>query len=148
MTWAPQETQISIFNVLKGDSALMALLGTTVGGAQKVFDHVPDNTAYPYITLQINPWEDRGNYTDEGLKALLSIHTWYQPDASSSFTGRGDKQVQLIQKRIDELIHKGQFPISGWRKVVLRRATINILVEPDNVTRHGVQQFNLYLGGS
>lgn len=146
MTWAPTETQSAIFNILRNDGSLSTLLGqdTTVS---KVFDHVPQSTAYPFVVLQINPWEDRGNYTGEGLKALVTIHCWYQPGASG-YTGRGDKPLQLIQKRIDELLHKSQIAISGWRNLIFRRATINILVEPDNVTRHGVQQFNILLGGN
>jgi hypothetical protein len=145
MTWAPQQTQISLYNRLTGDSALMVLLGTTVGGTQKVFDHVPDDTAFPFVVIESKPWEDRGSHNTEGLSAEISIHCWYQPGASS-FSGRGDKQTQLIQQRIDELLHKYALTISGWNTLILRRSTINILTEPDNVTKHGIQQFKLLIG--
>lgn len=148
MTWAPQETQIAVYNILKADSALMVLLGTTVGGTQKVFDFVPDNTAFPFLVMEPKPWEDRGNYTTEGLSAELWIHTWYQPGQSGSFTGRGDKQVQLIQSRIDQLLHKQPLSISGWNTLILRRSLVDIVVDPDNVTRHGIQKFKLFLGGA
>lgn len=146
MTWAPAETQSAIFTALRNDGSLSSLIGQD-STVQKVFDHVPQGTNYPFVVMQINPWEDRGNHTGEGLSAVLTMHVWYQPGAGSN-TGRGDKQTQLIQKRIDELIHKGQFQISGWRIVCCRRITVDIIPEPDNVTRHGVQQFKLFLGGN
>jgi len=147
MTWAPQQVQITIFTLLKADTALATLLDTTVAGAQKIFDFVPDNTAFPFVVIESKPYEDRGSYTTEGLQAEISIHTWYQPGGSSSVAGRGDKQVQLIQDRIDKLLHKQSVTISGWNALILRRSFIDIVVDPDNVTRHGIQKFKLFLGG-
>lgn len=146
-TWAPQETQIAIYGILKADSALMVLLGTTVSGTQKVFDFVPDNTPFPYVTMSIKPWQDRGNHTHAGLQCEFQIDVWYQPGTSSN-SGRGDKQVQLIQKRIDELLHKKNLGVSGWNTLQCRRSLIDIITDPDQVTRHGIQQFKLFLGGA
>lgn len=147
MTWAPAQTQIAVYTVLKNDSALAALLGTTVGGAQKIFDNVPDKTPWPFITIHCKPWSDRGSYTYEGLEGQLSVDVWYQPGGSTSVQGRGDKQVQAIQARVDALLHKQYLTISGWNTLQLRRAVIDILTDPDNVTKHGVQQFKILLGG-
>lgn len=141
MTWAPQETQIAVYNKLVNDSALTALIG-----ANKIFDHVPDSTAFPFISLAVKPFEDRGNYTYEGLKAELWIHVWYQSGAT--YTGRGDKQVQNIQARVDALLHKKELPVSGWSTLILRREFIDIITDPDNVTKHGIQRFKLFLGGN
>ncbi len=140
-TWAPQETQIAIFQLLSGDTDLTALLGAT----GKIFDYLPDNTDFPYVTMNIKPWLDRGNYTHEGLSCVLQIDVWYQP-GKSPYTGRGDKRVQLIQKRIDELLHKQNLDVDGWNTLILRRALIDIITDPDTVTRHGIQQFKLFLG--
>lgn len=133
MTWAPTETQKTIYETLTVDLTLMGM----VAG---VFDSVPDNQAFPFITLQIKPWTDRGNQQYEGLSASLTIHVWYRGP------GRGDLEVQKIQKRIDELLHNQHLCIDGWNIVGLRRSTIDILVDPDNVTLHGVQVFNLMIG--
>lgn len=147
MTWAPQQVQITVFTLLKADTSLATLLNTTVSGTQKIFDFVPDNTDFPFVVIESKPYEDRGSYTTEGLQAEISIHTWYQPGGSSSVSGRGDKQVQLIQSRIDQLLHKQPVTISGWNALILRRSFIDIVVDPDNVTRHGIQKFKLFLGG-
>lgn len=140
MTWAPQEAQKSFFALLAGDAALVALLGGTLVTNPKVFDTVPDNTPYPYVTLYILPFTDRGNHTLEGLDAEFQVSVWGQE--------RGNKQVQEIQKRIDELIHKQSPCIDGWNIVGLRRTLIDIILLDDNITRQGVQRFHLMVGES
>jgi len=147
--WAPTDTQFAIYNHLASDDTLITLLGedaSVTDLSTKVVDHVPDTMEYPFVVMEISPFEDRGNYTTEGLEATLTIHTWYRPGASSH-TGRGDKKVQEIQKRIDEILHKSQMEITGWRNLNIRRTLIDILTDTDNVTRHGIQQFKLLLGG-
>lgn len=135
MTWAPTETQKAIYAVLNGDATLTALLGSG-----KIFDHVPDNTSYPYAVLMIFPFNDRGSYTTEGLNAQFQISTWVRG------SGRGDKEVQSIQKRIDELLHKANLTIEGWGIISLRRELIEIRTEDDNVTKEGIQRFRLLMG--
>jgi len=136
MTWAPQEAQKAIYDALANDSSLQALLG----GSGKILDHVPDNSPYPYVTMQIKPMNDRGNQTLEGVQIDYQINVWYRAP------GRGDLKVQEIQARIDELLHKQDICIDGWNVISHRRSTVNILDEPDGVTKHGVQVFNLLLG--
>lgn len=135
-TYAPTETQKTVYEVLSNDAALTLLLG----GAGKVFDHVPQNTEYPYISMNIKPWNDRGNHDYEGLETNFQINVWY------SENGRGDLKVQQIQKRIDELLHNTNICIEGWNIISLRRVTIDILNEPDGVTKHGVQIYKLLIG--
>ena len=141
MTWAPLETQKTIYGILEADPALRTLLGATAA-SPKIFDHVPDNTPYPYVTLQALPWEDRSSHTDRGWANLYQINTWYAPPA-----GRGNKEVQLIQKRIDELLHEQDICIDDWNTIMCRNVFTDILTEDDNVTKHGIQRFKLFLGG-
>lgn len=146
MTWAPTETQKSIFSTLSGDATLVGLLGGTLVTNPKVFDHVPDNVVFPYVTMSIRPWEDRGNATYEGLRCELQIDVWYQPGTAST-SNRGEKSLQAIQARIDALLHEQEPCIEGWNVLALRRTFVDILTEPDNVTKHGIQRFKLFLGG-
>ena len=48
----------AVYAVLSADPTLTTLLG----GVGRVFDHVPDNTAYPYVTISMFPFNDRGSY--------------------------------------------------------------------------------------
>ncbi len=135
MTWAPKETQRTIYTLLSGDAALIALIGSG-----KVFDHVPDNTAYPYVVLHITPWNDRGSHNTEGFETEFQITTWYRAP------GRGDLKVQDIQARIDTLLHTVDISISGWNTLVLRRTFVDILTDDDGVTKQGIQRFKLLIG--
>lgn len=138
MTWAMTEAQKTIYTVLAGDSALQALLGGSVP-SPKVYDSVPDQKAYPYVTMQIKPMQIRDNEDWDGVSFQYQINVWYQAP------GQGDLKVQQIQKRIDELLHKKDICIDGWNIVTHRRSVVDILDEPDGRTKHGVQIFNLFL---
>lgn len=139
MTWAPTEAQKRIFTILSTDTALQSLLGGTPTDP-RVYDHVPDAKSYPYVTMQIRPLTDRGNHTWDGVEIRFQINVWYRAP------GRGDLKVQEIQARIDQLLHNKDICVEGWDIISLRRTLVDILIETDNVTQHGVQIFNLMLG--
>jgi hypothetical protein len=128
----------SLFTI--APTAITIAVSETVKGVQKVFDFVPDNTEYPYLVLQVLPWVDRGSHTYEGWSCEFQITTWYRAP------GRGNLQVQTIQKRIDELLHKTDPCISGWNVVLIRRTFVDIITSDDNVTKQGIQRFNLLTG--
>lgn len=141
--WPPADAQAGIYLQLATDDALIELLGEDAGvvnTSTRVLDHVPDNHSFPYVSIYIKPWNDRGNGSFEGFECELQINVWYRSP------GRGDKQCQLIQKRIDELLHDQEFCIEGWNIVSIRRTLIDIITDEDNVTKHGIQRFKLLLG--
>lgn len=133
MTWAPQETQKTLFEVLSTDPVLSAL----VSG---VFDTVPQNQAFPFITIGETVFTDRSAHFLRGFEAELTIHVW---DQSENW---GRKRVQNIQKEIDRLLHTIDICIDGWNIISLRQNTVEVIVDPDNVTMHGIQKFNLMIG--
>lgn len=148
MTWAPLEVQKEIYLLLYEDDSIIDLLNgdsSTDATTDRIYDYVPDNSAYPYITLQILPWSDRGNHTNEGLECEFQINVFYKPDATNNLA-RGNKTIHDIQKRIDELLHKTELCIDGWNTLILRRSFIDIQTNEDNVTKHGIQRFNLLIG--
>lgn len=146
--WAPLEAQTEIYTILSADDDIIDLLGEDSGSvatSTKVFDFVPDKKPFPYITLNILPFVQRDNATNDGLECEFQINVWYSPGTSTN-AGRGNKKVQLIQKRIDELLQHRSVCINGWNTLQLRRSFIDILTEEDNVTKQGVQRFKLFLG--
>lgn len=138
-TWAQTETQKVIYEVLSQDAALQTLLGGTAQD-KKVYDRVPQEKAFPFVTIGDVTWDERGNQTWEGWKGLITINVWYREPKA------GRLGVQLIQKRIDELLHRQDPCVEGWNIVDLRRSSINIVIDPDNITIHGISKYNLYLG--
>ena len=137
MLFGSQSTQKTLFDLFSTDATLTTLLG-----AGKIFDHVPDNQPFPFVVIGDGVWENRDHETLDGMECAVTIHVWYRAP------GRGRLKVQEIQKRIDDLLHKTEPCIEDWNIVSLSRGTIEILVEPDNVTLHGIQTFNLMIGES
>lgn len=134
MTWAPTESQKVVFSTLNGDSALQTLLG----GANKIFDFVPDNNPYPYVTIALKPFVERGNHTKEGWSCEFQVNVYHQ--------ARGDKDIQAIQARINALLNDAALCVDGWTTLGCRRTFVDIITLEDNVTRMGIQKFNLLLG--
>lgn len=150
MTFAPLEVQKELYLLLAQDDGIIDLLGEDSGTddtSSKVFDFVPDNTEYPYITLQILPWLQRDNYTLDGMECDCQINVFYRPGTSGN-TGRGNKQIYLIQQRIDEILHnqKDNLCVDGWNILQLRRTFLDIVTEDDNITKQGIQRFLIYIG--
>ena len=139
MTWAPTETQKTIYEILSTDSALQTLLGGTISN-KKIFDHVPDSMAFPYVTMRIKPMSDRANEDWDGVEIRFQIDVWWQG------VGQGDLKVQQIQAIIDELLNAQDYCVDGWNIISSRRTTVDIMDDPDGRTKHGVQIFNLQLG--
>lgn len=135
MTWAPKEIQKTVYEVLTGDATLMALISG-------VFDStaVNQDQAFPFVTIGEFPLTDRSNHTWRGWQSDMVIHVWYQDP------GRGRKKVQEIQAEIDRLLHMQDICIDGWNIVNLRLSFVDVIVDSDNVTLHGIQKFNLLLG--
>ena len=135
MTWAPQESQKTIYEVLTADAPLMAL----ISGA---FDstNVPQGQAFPYITIGETTFSDRSSHTHRGFTADMIIHVWDQSD------NRGRKKVQSIQAEIDRLLHTVNICIDGWNIINFRQVSVEVIVDADNVTMHGIQKFNLLIG--
>ena len=135
MTWAPQQTQITIYDVLSADPTLSALV-------QGVFDstNVPQGQTFPYITIGEATFQDRSSHTHRGWTAELTIHVWDQSE------NRGRKKVQSIQAEIDRLLHTVNICIDGWNIINFRQVFAEVIVDADNVTMHGIQRFNLLIG--
>jgi hypothetical protein len=135
MTWAPQELQKTIYAVLTGDVTLMSKITAVYDSAA-----VPEAPVFPYITIGEGTMENRSNHTWRGWSAPLTIHVWYQEP------GRGRKKVQEIQAEIDRLLNMQDICVDGWNIVNLRAQTVDVIIDSDNVTLHGIQIFNLLLG--
>lgn len=139
MTWAQTEAQKRIYTILSTDVALQTLLGGTVGDP-KIYDFVPDNSPYPYVKINFLPFGDRGNHTGQGWGVKVQVDTFYRG------ASRGNLPVQGLQAEIHRLLHEQDLGVAGWDTVCLRCDFTDILTEDDNVTKHGIQVFNLLLG--
>lgn len=133
---AELEIQTAIYDTLSNDYAL----GAVVKG---VYDAVPqaddsgDDELFPYVTVGDDTALDWDTDTSNGKEATITIHTW------SRYRGR--KEVKQIQGLIYDALHLAPITVTGYNVVEIWSEYSETLVDPDGLTRHGVQRFRLII---
>jgi hypothetical protein len=125
--------QKAIFARLTGNSALMTAVGS------RIHDFVPQDAAFPHIMMSDYDFTDWGSHTFDGFGGTVRIHTWSR--------ARGRAECRAVQHLIYDLLHKWNPNITGFSTVVFRFSSSNIIVEDDSVTYHGIDEFQIILGG-
>ncbi len=121
-SWALQK---AVHVALTNASALTAL----VGGV-RVFDDVPRDAAYPYITHGESVIRDWSTSTDEGHEHSISIHVWSQ--------GAGRKQAHEILGVIARTFDSPALPLDGHRLISLHHEHAEVRRESDGETWRGL----------
>jgi hypothetical protein len=119
------EIQQAIYNRLAG----IYELGATV------YDHAPQDEEFPYVTIgegTATQWD-----TDDSLgsEETVTIHVW------SRYRGR--KEVKEIQAEIYDALHRYELPVTGSHTVTVEWEYADTFLDPDGLSRHGVQRFRI-----
>ena len=125
MSFHSFDLQTILFSTLNGDSTLDGIVGDN-----KIFDNVPEDTAYPYVVIGNINAINRGTKTLDGNEYNVDIDVWS--------TYRGKKEISDTMERIYELLHEASYSVSGADMVVSQVTNTITLVENDGITRHGV----------
>lgn len=140
---AEYEVQKSIYSKLRVDTNLLALLAKDVNDKTKpaIYDNVPEavdsgsDKVFPYVTIGDDTFLEWDTDNSVGKEATLTIHSW------SRYRGR--KEVKEIQGAIYDCLHLSNLNITGYYSVLMLSEYSETLVDPDGLTRHGVQRFRL-----
>ena len=128
---------IAIIAALKADVALTGLL-TSYASSSAVFTHVPqDLNTYPYVVLFDTDLNGDDNDCNLGFDGVLNIHSWSDQ--------RDMTAIGNIQKAIYDVLHHGEFSMTGYSLVELAQEFSTILRDPDGITLHGVQRYRIIL---
>ena len=122
--------QAAILTTLQGAGSLTMLLA---GGASSIFDHVPQDSAYPYVVIGEATARDFDCKSSDGMEQTLTIHTWSRY--------RGLRETKQIMAAIVEALDQEALTITGHNLVLLRFEFSATFLDPDGLTRHGVQRF-------
>ncbi len=99
------------------------------------FDHVPQETAFPYVVIGDDtsiPWDTDNSL---GSETTCTIHVWSRH--------RGRKEVKEIMRTIYEALHRAEIAIIGGALVECMAEFQESFMDPDGLTRHGVIRFRL-----
>lgn len=106
-----------------------------------VYNHIPQTDPYtlpPYVVVSqgdvLTEWEADGK---KGFNILATVHSWSEY--------RGNKEINEIQDSIYQALHRQELAVSGYNCLGIEQESLDSFVDPDGITRHGVQQFRIYL---
>lgn len=142
---AEYEVQKSIYLALRADTNLSALLAKDVNDSTKsaIYDNVPEavdagsDSVFPYVTIGDDTFLEWDTDNSQGKEGTLTIHSW------SRYRGR--KEVKEIQGAIYDRLHLSNLIFNGYYSVLMLSEYSETLVDPDGLTRHGVQRFRLIM---
>ena len=116
--WSLQE---SIYLALTTDAPLTALLG----GAN-VFDDVPQDVSFPYVTLAQSEARDWSTGTEDGSEHIVTVQVWSRAG--------GKKDVQGIVQAIKDVLHDADLALTDHRLINLRQELSEARLEADGET--------------
>lgn len=142
---AEYEVQKAIYLALRANANLLTLLARDVNDATKpaIYDNVPEavdagsDSVFPYVTIGDDTFLEWDTDNSQGKEGTLTIHSW------SRYRGR--KEVKEIQGAIYDALHLSNLNITGYYSVLMLSEYSETLVDPDGLTRHGVQRFRLII---
>lgn len=119
--------QDALYDLLSADATLTALMP---GG---VYDHVPQETTYPYAVMGYATTDNAGTKTEDMRDFTITIDVWSRYE--------GHKQTKQIQERIRTLLHRQSLALSAGRVVDMQEEFCESFLDQDGQTYHGVQRF-------
>ena len=125
---AQNSLQKGIYDALVNDAGILALLG-----GPHVYDHVPRQAAYPYLSFGQIVSRDWSVGGESGLEHFLTIHVWSR--------NRGQKQAQQIVGAIVDALHDAMVPLDGHILINLRFEISEMRRSRDGETIHAIMRY-------
>jgi hypothetical protein len=121
------ELQTAIVTKLKANAGVVAAVGN------RVYDNVPPNASFPYISLgdsQVLP--DDADCID-GTEVFFNLDGWSR---DLRFP-----ECKTISKAIVACLHNQPLTVAGYDAIVFEMNNISYLRDPDGITRHVALSF-------
>lgn len=127
------EIQKAFVAILKADAGVAALVGA------RVYDKVPEATAFPYLSLGVVsgvPFDAEGL---RGMQHIFDVHVWSRTV--------GAVECRRICAAVNEALHWAALTLDGGASVFCRATSRRDMDDPDGVTTHGVVTFEILTDG-
>ena len=118
-------------------TAIFVKLNAVAGLTGKVFDEVPQGTAYPFAVIGQDTITEMGTDDSTGTNALVQVHTW------SEYAGF--KEINDMQALIFGALDRQVLAVSGWHFVSCDFVQDIKLRDPDGKTRHVVSEYRVLI---
>src|SRR5262245_7600773 len=131
--------QAGIYTRLTGYSAL-----TTALGGSKIYDHVPQGTAGPYVVIGEDTLTEWDTKTRSGWDCTITIHAW-------DFEKAGRKSVKTLLSHIHDALHRNEanITVTGFTLVDIHRDFHTTIQESAiegeiDAYYHGIARYRAY----
>jgi Protein of unknown function (DUF3168) len=128
MPSAAWSLQKAIFAALAADATLLALLG-----GPRIYDDVPQASAFPYISFGPLTARDWSTATDAGTEHTITLNVWSQ--------AKGRAQVHEIMSAARAVLHGQSLTLDGHRLINLRHESSEARRSADGETYLGTARF-------
>lgn len=120
-------------------TAVYAALNTALSSspAVPVYDYTPQNTAYPYVTIDYQDDSNADFLSERKTRKVMYFAVW------SNY--RGQKEVLQIMSRIDTALHQKSLALSSGRIAQMRILSKRTNREPDGQTFMGQVRLEVLL---
>ena len=132
--------QAAIYTRLTGYVPLTAALG-----GPKIYDHVPQDEAAPYVVIGDDTMAEDGTKTEPGWELTATVHAW-------DFEKAGRKSVKAILGHVYDALHQQEanIVVAGFTLVQIRWEFEDTMPEPGvegagDHYYHGVQRYRAYV---
>lgn len=125
--------QTAIYSVLTADATLDGLISG-------IYDHVPDDAEYPFVTIGEHGVRDWSNAEKQGTEQQVTLRV-FSRDA-------GRKAAGTIMEQLITLMHNASLSVSGHSVVHVRFVSSNIVLLDDGRTYRGAVNFRVLLSAN
>jgi hypothetical protein len=122
------DLQKAAYQSLAADAALIGLLG-----GERLYDHVPQSSAFPYVAIdqmRINDWSTG---SERGSEHVLMLHIWSRYD--------GKREAYEIADAIRNRLDDAELTLDDNRLVNLMHQYSDLKRDPDGQTCHAIMRF-------
>lgn len=101
---------------------------------QRVYDSVPDNPTFPYVTIgECQVIGDDTEDCGDGSEVIVQIHAWSRKE--------GFPEVKALAAAIRTTLGNASYSLSGFTVSVVEFQQMRFLRDPDGITSHAVVEF-------
>ena len=101
--------QQAVFAALTGDAVLQGFLGSPA----RVFDHVPQDSQFPYLVIGEDATGPFDTKTEDGMEHRFTVHAWSRY--------RGLKETKQLMAAVTAVLEAQNLSIPGHTLVLLRQ---------------------------
>jgi hypothetical protein len=123
--------QDAVHAALAGSAETQALIGNPV----RLYDHVPEDAAFPYVELGEVNARRFDSQSRSGLDCTLTLNVW------SRYRGR--REVKQILDATYGALHDGALSIAGNAHVLTSFQSAETRRDADGLTYHGVARYRV-----